>query len=150
MDTFNYFGYASNLKESLLEERIGDDHPIGVNIGRLNDYHFRFNHKQIDGYGRANIVPMKGSCVNGLVYVINEKHKDYLLKTEPGYKIIEVNIELDCDHSIIQAITFIDETNIQQDFLPSNEYLQTIINGAKDHHFSKEYIDYIISIANNK
>ncbi|CAF1528693.1 unnamed protein product [Adineta steineri] len=134
MNTFNYFSYASNLKESLLAERIGNDHPISVNIGRLNDYQFRFNHKQIDGYRRANIVPMKGSSVNGLVYVINEKHKDYLLKTEPGYKIIEVNIELDCDHN----------------FLPSNEYLQTIINGAKDHHFSKDYIDYIISIANNK
>ncbi|UJR11469.1 hypothetical protein I4U23_015648 [Adineta vaga] len=146
MNQFNYFGYASNLKESLLEERIGGDHPLSIHAGRLNDYQFRFNHMQPNGDGRANIVPKKRAYVYGLVYVISNKHREYLLKTEPGYRVIEVDIELENDQSIIRAITFIDETNIENDFLPSNEYLQTIIDGAREHQFSENYINSIVSI----
>ncbi|CAF2538203.1 unnamed protein product [Rotaria sp. Silwood2] len=150
MNNINYFGYASNLKQSLFEERIGNNHPLSVNIARLIDYQFRFNHRQENGEGRANIMAKKGSYVYGLVYLINEKHLDYLLKTEPGHKMIKINIELVNDNKIIEAITFIDETTNEEDFTPSNEYLQTIINAAKQHKFPREYIDYIISIANIK
>ncbi|CAF1201734.1 unnamed protein product [Rotaria sp. Silwood1] len=150
MNNINYFGYASNLKQSLFEERIGNDHPLSVNIARLIDYQFRFNHKQENGKGRANIVPKKDSYVYGIVYLINEKHLDYLLKTEPGHRMIKINIELINNNKIIEAITFIDETTCDEDFVPSNEYLQIIIDAAKQYNFPQTYIDYITSIAKPK
>ncbi|CAF1006828.1 unnamed protein product [Adineta ricciae] len=146
MDRLNYFGYASNLKESLLKERIGGDHPLSVDVGRLLDYELRFNHQQPNGEGRANIVPKKGSYIYGLVYGINNEHRDLLFKTEPGYRMIEVDIELQSDQSTIRAITFIDETSPSENYRPSNEYLRTIIDGACEHDFPQDYIDSIISI----
>lgn len=145
MDRLNYLGYASNLKESLLEERIGGDHPLSVDVGRLFDYELRFNHQQPNGEGRANIVPKKGSYIYGLVYGISNQHRDSLLKTEPGYRMIEVDIELQSDHSTIRAITFIDETSSSENYRPSDEYLRTIIDGACEHGFPQDYIDSIIS-----
>lgn len=59
MKKLNYFAFASNLKESLFEERIGHDRPLSVNVGRLIDYALCFNHRQADGQGRANIIKKK-------------------------------------------------------------------------------------------
>ncbi|UJR19186.1 hypothetical protein I4U23_022316 [Adineta vaga] len=68
MNRLNYFGYTRNLKESLLKEKIGGNRPLSVHA--------------------ANIVPKKGSYMYGLVYVISDEHQDYLLNTEPAYRMI--------------------------------------------------------------
>ncbi|CAF3389257.1 unnamed protein product [Rotaria socialis] len=68
--------------------------------------------------------------------------------SEPGYKMIEINIELVDDNRIVEAITFIDEATSEENFIPPKEYVQTIVNGAKAHKFPQNYINYIISILN--
>lgn len=150
MNTLNYFGYASNLKQSLFQERIGNDHPLASHVVRLMDYQLRFNHKQPNGEGRANITPKADSHVYGIVYVINEKHLDYLLNSEPGYKMITIKVDVLNDNQTLEAITFIDETANEEDFVPPNDYLQIIIDAAKQYKFPEEYIDYIVSIATKK
>lgn len=60
--------------------------------------------------------------------------------------MIDVSVELDDDeHSIIQAKTFVSNDACVQDFIPSDEYLQTILIGPKEHHFPPEYVDQIVS-----
>lgn len=62
--------------------------------------------------------------------------------------MIQINIELVDNNRIVEAITFIDENTNEESFTPPNEYVQTIVSGAKEHKFPQNYIDYIISIAN--
>lgn len=148
MNTFNYFGYASNLKQSLLEERIDRHIPIHVFTGKLNNYQFCFNHRQQNGQTRANIIPKDGMNVLGVVYIIDEKYRNILLKSEPGYRLVDLDIQLDYDKSIIKAKTFLTDDITSENLLPSNDYLQTILIGAREHKLPEDYINYIISIAN--
>jgi hypothetical protein len=150
MNTFNYFGYASNLKQSLLEERIDGHHPQNVFTGKLNNYQFCFNHRESNGEIKANIIPKKEINVLGIVYIIDEKYFDILFKSAPQYRIIKVDIQLDSDNSIIKSKTFITDNITSEYSIPSNEYLQTILTGASQHNLPEEYMNYIVSITNIK
>lgn len=140
---FYYFGYASNLKVSTLEQRIGDKIENYL-TGRLIDYGFRFNRKNPDGTARANIIASDSEDVFGVVYQIAEKHRDILLKSEPGYQLTTVTIET--DQGNIPAYTFISLAD-DEDIYPSKEYLNTILSGAKEHSLPAEYTDFIRSMA---
>lgn len=140
---FYYFGYASNLKISILEERIGgkiEDHVQG----RLLDYGFRFNRKNSDGSARANIIASESEDVFGAVYQVDQKYQNVLLKTEPGYQLIEVSVET--ERGNVEAFTFISEAD-DEDIYPKKEYLNSILAGAKDHSLPEEYTDFIRSLA---
>ena len=140
---FDYFAYASNLKTSVLEQRIGvkvQDHTQG----RLIDYGFRFNRKNQDGTARANIIRSESEDVFGALYHINGKFRDDLLKTEPGYRLIQVTAET--EQGNVQAYTFISDAD-DEDIFPSKEYLDSILAGAKEHSLPVEYTDFIRSMA---
>jgi hypothetical protein len=140
---FYYFGYASNLQTSVLEQRINGK--IEDNIqGRLIDYGFRFNRKNPDGSARANIIASESEDVFGVVYQISQKHQDILLKTEPGYQLIEVPVET--DRGIVEAFTFISDAD-DEDIYPAKPYLNSILAGAKEHSLPEEYTDFIRSMA---
>ena len=139
----NYFGYASNLKTSVLESRIGNSIADKI-TGRLIDYGFRFNRRNEDGTARANILVSESEDVFGVIYRINEKNRDVLLKTEPGYHLILVSVET--DFGIEQAHTFISDEDTEGIY-PEAGYLKTIVQGAKEHRIPEEYIDFIKSLA---
>jgi len=142
-DTFLYFGYASNLKTSIVEERIGSKVQNYI-YGRLQDYGFRFNKKNQDGSARANIVFSESEDVFGIVYQIDQKLRDKLLQTEPGYELIELLIETASGN--VEAFTFISQSD-DEGVHPSKEYLETILQGAKEHKLPEEYTDFIRSLA---
>ncbi len=142
-DQFNYFAYASNLKTSILEERISDKISDKIN-GRLLDYGFRFNRKNSDGSARANIIESESEDVFGVVFQIAKKHENSLLKTEPGYKLIEVSIET--DEGNLKAFTFISDAD-DEGISPTKEYLNSILSGAKEHKLPEEYVDFIKELA---
>lgn len=139
----NYFGYASNLKTSVLEDRIGDLISDKI-VGRLIDYGFRFNRKNMDGSARANLLVSESEDVFGVIYRITEKNRDLLLKSEPGYHLILVSVETDFGNE--QAYTFISDEDTEGIY-PREDYLKTILQGAKEHKLPEEYIDFIKSLA---
>lgn len=140
---FYYFGFASNLKTSLLEDKIGNSVQDAV-PGRLVDYGFRFNKQNEDGTARANLTFSEEEDVYGVVYQIGKSKHDVLFQTESGFRLMEVTVET--DRGNIEAITFISDANIE-DIYPSEEYLQTILEGAKEHDLPEEYIDFIKCLA---
>jgi len=143
VDHFLYFGYASNLKTSIVEERIGSKIQNHIS-GRLQDYGFRFNRKNQDGTARANVIFSESEDVFGVVYQVDQKFKDKLLQTEPGYQLVILPIET--INGIVEALTFISESE-DEDIYPSKEYLDTILQGAKEHRLPEEYTDFIKSLA---
>ena len=112
---FYYFGYASNLKISILEQRIGAQIQ-NYTQGRLIDYGFRFNKRNPDGSARANIIASDSEDVFGVLYEIEKKYQDILLKTEPGYRLINISVETEQDN--VPAFTFISEAD-DEDIFPS-------------------------------
>lgn len=140
---FYYFGFASNLKTSLLEERIGNQVQDAI-PGRLANYGFRFNKQNEDGSARANIIVSEEEDVFGVIYQINQKQYDALVQTEPGFRLIEVSIET--DRGNIEALTFISDADVE-DIYPAKDYLNTILVGAKEHDLPEEYVDFIKCMA---
>ena len=140
---FYYFGYASNLKTSILEQRIGDKIQNYVQ-GRLIDYGFRFNRKNADGSARANLIASDSEDVFGVIYEVEEKYRDVLLKTEPGYQLISISVET--EQGNVQALTFVSDAD-DEDIYPAKEYLNSILEGAKEHKLPGEYTDFIRSLA---
>jgi hypothetical protein len=139
---FFYFGYASNLQVSTVEQRIGNKIE-NYTEGRLIDYGFRFNRKNSDGSARANIIASDSEDVFGVVYQIDEKHRNKLLQSEPGYRLITVPIET--EQGNVSAFTFISDSD-DEDIHPGKEYLNAILAGAKEHSLPAEYIDFIKSM----
>lgn len=142
-DHFNYFGYASNLGISTLEQRTGGKHE-NYQQGRLLDYGFRFNVKNPDGTARANIIVSESEDVFGVIYQIEMKYRDALLSTEPGYQLISVSLET--EQGDLQAFTFISYSD-EENIYPTQEYLNSILDGAKEHSLPGEYADFIRSLA---
>jgi hypothetical protein len=141
--SFNYFAYASNLKKSNLEQLIGSKIDNFLD-GRLLDYGFRFNVKNADGKARANIIVSESEDVFGAIYEIEDTIKEKLLASEPGYKLIEVNIETQTGY--VPALTFISDEDVEG-LYPAKEYLKSINEGAKEHKLPEEYLEFIISMS---
>lgn len=141
--SFNYFAYASNLKKSHLEQCVGSKIDNFLE-GRLLDYGFRFNVKNADGKARANIIASESEDVFGAIYELENSAKENLLKSEPGYKMIEVIIETATGH--VPAFTFISDADVE-DIYPAKDYLKSITEGAKEHKLPEEYLEFIVSMS---
>ncbi|NQV75221.1 MAG: gamma-glutamylcyclotransferase [Bacteroidetes bacterium] len=142
-NSFNYFAYASNLKKSTLEQKTGSKIQNFVQ-GRLLDYGFRFNFKNTEGSARANIIVSESEDVFGAIYEIENKYKEGLLSTEPGYRIINVTIETETVN--VPALTFISDQD-DENIYPSKDYLKSITEGAKEHKLPQEYLEFVVSMS---
>jgi len=140
---FNYFAFASNLRISLLQERIGAA-VEEFTPARLANYGFRFNKKNKDGSARANLILSEEEDVFGVVYKIHTRYYDILCKTEPGFKLVEVQVETDT--SYVKALTFLSEEDTDN-IIPDKAYLNTILKGAKEHALPEEYQVFIKILA---
>ena len=140
---FNYFGFDSNLKKSLLEERIGGS-VEEFTTARLANFGFRFNKKNKDGSAAANLILSEEEDVYGVVYKIHTRYYDTLCKTEPGFKLIDVQVETDT--SYVKAVTFLSEEDYEN-ILPEKSYLNAILKGAKEHALPEEYQVFIKILA---
>ena len=142
-NSFNYFAYASNLKKSTLEQKTGSKIQNFVQ-GRLLDYGFRFNFKNTEGSARANIIVSESEDVFGAIYEIENKYKEGLLSTEPGYRIINVTIETETGN--VPALTFISDQD-DENIYPAKDYLKSITEGAKEHKLPQEYLEFVVSMS---
>ena len=65
-----YFAYGSNMNPERMKQRIGWSPPSRGAV--LHDYQLMFDKQSNDG-GKANIRPLKGESVEGVLYQLAEK-----------------------------------------------------------------------------
>lgn len=143
MEGFYYFAYASNLDRKTLEGRLSTvPHLVGVGI--LGHYGFRFNFRNADGSARANIVWSPYESVYGLVFRIQENDREFFLKSEPGYDLVEK--EILTRNGTIRAFTFQSKL-IEAEIFPNEEYWKLILKGGRENGIPNSYLAQIINRA---
>lgn len=141
MNSFYYFGYASNLDTSTLQGRL-QSKPVKIRLGVLPHFGFRFNFPNPDGSARANLVPSENESVYGLVFEIQEEDKSYFLTSEPGYDLVEK--EIFTNKGRVNALVFISK-NIRNGIFPREEYWKVILKGGKESGLPDTYLAQIIN-----
>ncbi len=142
MSTINnliYFAYGSNLKREQMNER--DVVIYKSHKGFIKNYKLEFSKKSIDGSSKANITKSDGKIVWGICYVLDADGFENLRKYEKGYDEQEVIVYNENQEILFIAKTFI--SNKTCDKLPTKDYLNKIIEGAKQHKLPEEYIKKI-------
>lgn len=132
-----YFAYGSNLRKEQMNKReviIYESHK-----GFIKDYKLEFNKKSIDGSSKANITKAIGEIVWGVCFELDAGGFENLRNHEKGYKELEVTVYNENQEILFTAKTFV--SNKTCDKLPTKEYLDRIITGAKQHELPKDYIN---------
>jgi hypothetical protein len=141
-----YFAFGSNMLRSRLEtERVGQ--VIDLGIATLEGYKIAFNKlSKKDGTGKTNIITSPGSQVIGVIYNLTEEQLIKLDSIEGvGYARTLVTVKY--NNEVVSVYTYIATDNAIDDSLkPTQEYLQHLIDGAKEHSFPKQYVLFLESI----
>lgn len=133
-----YFAYGSNMPRKRIEDRVGTVTDLGVGV--LDKNTIKFNKlSSIDGSGKTNIVTDENSRVLGVVYELASEQLKLLDESELGYDRVSLPVELkgkqlDMEVYIAQA------RRVRDNLLPTREYLEYLIQGAKEHDFPPDYI----------
>lgn len=137
-----YFAYGSNMKKTRLQNRVG----VLVDRGMvtLKNYSLLFNKQSVDKSGKANIKVVEGKNIFGVLYELSEEQLNILDNDEKGYKRTLVKIIIDDNELEVQTYIAL-EDKINNDLLPTEEYLSYIINGARDHNLPEEYQSFLKS-----
>ena len=106
--------------------------------GFIKDYKLEFNKKSIDGSSKANITKVIGEIVWGICFELDTDGFENLRNYEKGYEELEVTVYNENQEILFTAKTFI--SNKICDKLPTENYLNKIIEGAKQHKLPKSYI----------
>ena len=141
MNSFYYFGYASNLDASTLEGRL-QSKPLKIGLAVLPHFGFRFNHPNPDGSARANIVFSENESVYGLIFKIKKQDMDNFLISEAGYEFVEK--EVFTKNGKINAFIFI-SNHTKEEIFPKEEYWKVIVKGGKACGSPNTYLAQIIN-----
>ena len=92
----------------------------------------------------ANIV-QPGSGVIGVVYRCSSESLAKLDRFETGYERCEVNV-VDEQNNVLAAVTYIASPDcVKSGGIPSNDYVQRILKGARSHNLPPDYIAAIVA-----
>lgn len=143
-NTHFYFAYGSNLSLEQLKKRsvYYDKTPA-----KLYDYELAFNKmaKRDPRVGMGNIIPSKGSVVEGIVYELDNLSVSVLdnsegVPTHYNKKIVEVELQ---NGEKMNVFVYIANPNMVKDgLLPTSSYLKKFLVDAEK-YMSKEYIERI-------
>ncbi len=136
MKNLIYFAYGSNLKKEQMNQRnviIYESHK-----GFIKDYKLEFNKESKYGSSKANITKAINEIVWGVCFELDIDGFENLRKCEIGYDEQEVVVCDENQEMLVIAKTFI--SNKICDKLPTKEYLDRIIEGAKQHELPEDYI----------
>lgn len=136
-----YFAYGSNMDFDTMKGRCGLGNFVGFKNSVLSNYSFYFYDR-----GVANVKPLLGDEVNGVLYKINQKCLNKLDLAE-GYPNVYQREELNIRNSFgnYKAWIYIVE-NDDSTGNPSDSYLDSIISGAKEYGLPSAYIERIASL----
>lgn len=141
----NVFVYGSNLNPMRLQTRIRN-WDSSYQIASLPGYELRFNMFAEQQRVGANIVPHPTRRVRGIIIQLDDTDLIELDKYEGHpilYKRVEVKVEID-HASIIETYAYVAQPQwITEGLLPTDDYLEHIINGASVCGLPADYIQAI-------
>jgi cation transport regulator ChaC len=106
----------------------------------LQGYRLVFNKvSQADNSGKANIEPMQGESVEGVIYTITQVDLDRLDKGEGGYGRVMMSVGMS-DGTVVDAWVYVArKTSPDPNLRPLVWYKRLLIEGAKEHGLSEQY-----------
>ncbi len=135
-----YFAYGSNMNRNQMVARCPG--ALLVETARLPQWEFRIN-----GRGVATIVQHPERTVHGVVWEINETHRASLDRHEGVaagcYEIRMMDVLLPCS-SAVSALVYVDP--IQSHGSPWDDYLNRVVEGARQHGLPEEYIAGLLAV----
>ena len=135
-----YFGYGSNMSTQYLVKR-RKIIPLSSSVGLIKDYQLIMNMGGPNFLepSFANIRPLKGSVVEGVMHKINAKDLQKIVNTEgEDYQLEKLSVYT--EGKIKTAYTLIYITDETKDIPPSKRYLKILIRAAKENNLSTNYI----------
>ena len=141
-----YFAYGSNMNRAQMRARSGN--VLEEHNAHLPNYELRFNKKVRGGTAGANVQPMQGKTVYGVVYKIEEtafRSLDRYEGVPEHYRRIEVRVTPQ-DGQPVSAQVYI-ATKVEKGLRPAGHYLQAFLEGAREHGLPVTYIEEIKAAA---
>lgn len=139
-----YYAYGSNMEKARLEQRLGQ--VIDLGIGIAEGFQILFNKESsLDGTGKTNIIPIADDLVLGVVFDLTEEQFTILDRNEGGYHRDTVEVNLNGTYVIAQTY-FANPNRINNNLIPTRDYLAHLINGAIEHNFPQFYLDKLNGI----
>jgi gamma-glutamylcyclotransferase (GGCT)/AIG2-like uncharacterized protein YtfP len=142
-----YFAYGSNMARRLMAETCADHRVLGP--ARLDGYRLAFTRRSIKtGTGVANVVADPSAAVWGALYEISEDCAAQLDRKEGhpwAYARTGVSVHLN-GGTREAAFTYVVSEPEDDDIPPSEPYLESIIEGARDHSLPTDYVAWLASL----
>ena len=148
-----YFAYGSNMNWAQMRERCPSARFVCV--AKLKDHHLAFTRRSNRrGCGVADAVPDQGHSVWGVVYQIEERDIYRLDQAEGfdpwqkqnAYLREERQVYIDGNEQMPLTVSIYFAEKQTNPPLPSAEYKQLIVTGAKYWHLPQEYINALEQI----
>lgn len=146
-----YFGYGSNMNRRQLASRC----PTAEFRfrGRLPGYRLaytRFSPKRLCGV--LDILPCAESEVWGAVFSLGEPDFAQLdiceFCNEDGYRRLPIDVEVEGNgRTRVAAIAYEVRTKLPEEIAPSDDYLGTVVAGARQCGLSEAYIERVVASA---
>ena len=138
-----YFAYGSNMHPAQMRQRCPGCTLVGA--AKLRDYRLVFSRPFAawDGRGVADIERCPGGLVEGVLWDITEGHRDALDAYEQyptEYTRADVTVET-VDGRAVVAIAYV--ARPLGTFRPGRRYRDALVEGARAHGLSPEYIRFL-------
>ena len=151
-----YFSFASNMSSWRI--KLNAPSATFYKTARLEDYELQFRSKSrsqpFDGEwkgGKANVVSKNGSSVWGVVWSVSRDEITAMHDEEPGYNSLQVTVVC-ADGQKVECYIFMHPDNPPFDpsvDRPSPQYLQCIIDGAKECNLPESYVTELEKVQHN-
>ncbi|HEY9738532.1 MAG TPA: gamma-glutamylcyclotransferase [Trichocoleus sp.] len=128
---FYYFAYGSCMCPVDLKRSLGEStHAYVIGPAVLDDYRLGFfRRSQLRNCGVLDIVPDRGSSVQGVLYYLPQRLSDRLDEREEGYCHETVSIR--CGrHVYPQTRTYTVMEKLNEEIAPNDWYFNVVLRGA--------------------
>jgi hypothetical protein len=148
-----HMAYGSSMSGKRFRERMGwgdmEETKFSESVlpqrCELHGYRLAFNKPEIINgvtVGLANIVEDPNGVVEGVIYQLSKEQMEFLDRSENGYRRQPVTVK--AGDKDIAAHVYTAES-IKEGLAPAKEYLEILIDGAREQRLSGEYIQQLES-----
>ncbi|MGV8122704.1 MAG: gamma-glutamylcyclotransferase family protein [Candidatus Xenobiia bacterium LiM19] len=141
-----YFAYGSCMNRKSFAETMKGHQYKELGIAHLNDYRLAFTRYAISRNGGfLDVIPSPGEQVIGVLYEISDEGKSRL-RCREGYPncYSEETIEVMLDGESCPCITYMVVDKAEKEFEPSEEYLQIVLEGMREHGLPEGYREKLV------
>jgi cation transport regulator ChaC len=140
-----YFAYGSNMSSKVFKYGFRQLRPSSEERAILRGYRLTFTEPGIPFFepAFANVEEHESAVCEGVLYRITAEEMDVLDRSEGGraYKIIEVEVK-GGKSGTVKALTF-QTREPAEGLIPSKRYIDILLDGAKEHDLSKDWIEML-------